>query len=156
VVVELMESLKEVLEGDCNVHRSVTVVKKPAATIPRSGHFFCIKTANILKMVKNHGKITFLATHSRRGAGKSMQSIILESSDDQCTRNGRRRISTAFGLTIQTKNLGKWHVCIHLLQQADMNCRKLTEGCDPDLQVKCQHDAAIFTRKVNNKKTVTQ
>jgi hypothetical protein len=42
--------------------------------------------------------------------------------------------------------------CIHLLQQADMNCMKLTEGCDPNLQVKCQHDAAIFTRKVKMKK----
>jgi len=151
-----MESPKEVPEGDCNVHRGVTVVKKPAATLRRSDHFFCIKTANILKVVKNHGKITFLAAHSRRGADKSMQSIILECYDDQSTRNGRRRISTAFGLTIWTKNLGKWHVCIHHLQQADTNCRKLTEGCDSDLQVKCQHDAAIFTKKVNNEKNATQ
>jgi DTW domain-containing protein YfiP len=29
---------------------------------------------------------------------------------------------------------------------------KLTEGRDPDLQVKCQHDAAILTRIVNNVK----
>ena len=46
--------------------------------------------------------------------------------------------------------------CIQLLQQADTNCWKLTEGSNPDLQVKCQHDAAIFMRKVNNEKTATQ
>jgi len=53
-----------------------------------------------------------------------------------------------FGLKIWASGM----FCIHLLQQADTNCMKLTGGCDLDLQVKCQHDAAIFTRKVNNEK----
>ena len=63
-----------------------------------------------------------------------------------------QHLVSQFGLKIYASVM----FCIHLLQQADMNCMKLTEGCDPDLQVKCQHDAAIFTRKVNNGKTATQ
>jgi hypothetical protein len=42
------------------------------------------------------------------------------------------------------------------LQQADTNCMKLTEGCEVDLRVKYQHEAAIFMRKVSNEKTATE
>jgi hypothetical protein len=59
-----------------------------------------------------------------------------------------QHLVSQFGLKIWASGM----FCIHLLQQADTNCMKLTVGCYPELQVKSQCDAAIFTRKANNEK----